>query len=81
MTEEKLNLPADAFETHVAGQLPVADRAHHAGQVIRQPESHQSQQQAVTAAQVIPQPAAHRGKYHLDHVPKFFHCSIPHFLA
>ena len=77
---EDQHLPADAFEAHAAGQLPVGDCAEDARHVVQGNEQQQGIKKAIAAAEKISQPAADGGEHELDGAPEFFHKLVPSFL-
>ena len=55
-------LPAEAAKADCGTELPVADGAHDAGQVVDDDKDQQRVQQPVAAAQEVAQPAADGGE-------------------
>ena len=71
------DLAADTFEADLAGQLFIGYRAHDTGDVIGNSKEHQSEQQAVAAAEEVAKPSSGSGEKKLAQVPKLFHSENP----
>ncbi len=68
--QEGQDLATEPFEADGGAELLIADRAHHAGDVVHDHEDEKRIEQAVVPAEEIAEPGADGGESSLDHVPE-----------
>lgn len=69
-------LPANFFESDLAGKLSVCKCAHEASEIIQHCKNNQRVEHPIISAQEVSQPSTDYCEYCLDHIPEFLHHHI-----